>query len=93
MAANQTLPYTLRSQAGEPLMVEVSITALRLGEKWHAIGMVRDIRERLQTEHQLRLFRHLLDQTEEAIYIVDPVSSRFLDCNETACHQLGLALT
>ncbi len=38
---------------------------------------------------ELRLFRSLLDQSNDAIEVVDPETLRFLDVNETECAQLG----
>jgi PAS domain S-box-containing protein len=37
----------------------------------------------------LSLFRKLLDNSSDAIEVIDPVTSRFLDVNETACRDLG----
>lgn len=37
----------------------------------------------------LNLFRRLVDQSSDAIYVVDPKSSRFLECNEAAYTLLG----
>jgi PAS domain S-box-containing protein/putative nucleotidyltransferase with HDIG domain len=52
-------------------------------------GMDRDITERKQAETNLKLFRELLDHSNDGIHIADPASSRFLDVNEAACRELG----
>jgi PAS domain S-box-containing protein len=39
--------------------------------------------------YQLDLFRTLLDQSNDAIEVVDPETLRFLDVNQTACVRLG----
>ncbi len=39
--------------------------------------------------HRLRLFRSLLDHSNDAIEIVDPETFRFLDVNEKSCAELG----
>src|SRR5271170_5608430 len=39
--------------------------------------------------HELTLFRTLLDQTNDAIEVIDPETLRFLDVNERACAELG----
>ena len=44
-------------------------------------------RERMLRE--LTLFRTLLDQSNDAIQVVDPATLRFLDVNERACVELG----
>jgi len=42
-----------------------------------------------QSEAELRLFRTLLDQSRDAIYVMEPETGRFLDVNEQACRGLG----
>jgi len=53
------------------------------------IGTCQDITERKQAEESLRLFRMLLDQSNDAIEVVDPETLRFIDVNERACTDLG----
>ena len=38
---------------------------------------------------ELSLFRKLLDHSSDAIEVIDPLTLRFLDVNETACRDLG----
>ena len=42
-----------------------------------------------QTRKSLELFRRLIDQSSDAILVVDPQSARLLDVNERACRNLG----
>ncbi len=51
--------------------------------------LMKAAREREQTLHALTLFRTLLDQSNDAIQVVDPETLRFLDVNERACVELG----
>jgi PAS domain S-box-containing protein len=59
--------------------------------------LLRDVGERLlsrvreseRTIRELTLFRSLVDQSNDAIEVVDPETLRFLDANEKACKQLG----
>lgn len=53
------------------------------------ISVTRDITERKRAEESLNLFRKLIDQTADAIEVIDPETLRFLDCNEGACRVLG----
>jgi PAS domain S-box-containing protein len=46
-------------------------------------------REQERTVRELTLFRTLLDQSNDAIEVIDPVTRRFLDVNEKACLELG----
>ena len=45
--------------------------------------------ERERTLRELTLFRTLLDQSNDAIQVMDPKTLRFLDVNERACVELG----
>lgn len=49
----------------------------------------RDVTERRRTEDDLRLFRTLIDQSNDAVEVVDPETGRFLDFNEKACLDSG----
>ncbi|WP_143217791.1 PAS domain-containing protein, partial [Acidithiobacillus ferrivorans] len=42
-----------------------------------------------QAETKLKLFRALLDNSSDAIEVLDPVTLRFLDINATGCLALG----
>jgi PAS domain S-box-containing protein len=52
-------------------------------------GTVQDIAERKQRERSLDLFRSLIDQSNDALEIIDLESLRFLDINEKAWRDLG----
>ncbi|MHB1939144.1 MAG: sensor domain-containing protein, partial [Acidobacteriaceae bacterium] len=45
--------------------------------------------ERARAEESLKLFRTLVDQSNDILLIVDPETMRFLDVNEKACLSLG----
>src|ERR1019366_1188736 len=72
--------------------VSRDITARKRAEE-----ALRDTHEQLRktaceqelTLRELKLFRALLDQSNDAIEVVDPESLRFLDVNERACVELG----
>jgi len=49
----------------------------------------RDITERRRAEESLQLFRNLIDQSNDAIEVIDPITLRFIDCNESAYRSLG----
>jgi len=52
-------------------------------------GVAHDVTERKQAERSLRLFRMLIDQSNDAIEVVEPATLRFLDVNQKACVSLG----
>lgn len=53
------------------------------------VGTVKDITERRRVEEKLRLFRNLIDQSNDAIFVGDPETGRILDANDKACTRLG----
>ena len=52
-------------------------------------SVLQDITERKRSEQSLRLFRTLIDQSNDAVQVIDPETLRFLDVNERACKDLG----
>ena len=52
-------------------------------------GLLREARESERTIQELKLFRTLVDRSNDAIEVVDPETLRFLDANLKACAELG----
>ncbi len=52
-------------------------------------GLLREVRKNERTIGELKLFRSLVDQSNDAIEVVDPETMRFLDVSEKACSALG----
>ena len=52
-------------------------------------GMVEDITDRKKAEESLKLFRALINQSNDAIEVIDPETGRFLDVNPWAWQRLG----
>ncbi|MEW6740317.1 MAG: PAS domain S-box protein [Nitrospirota bacterium] len=77
-----------RHRDGRIIDIEVSVNYIK-GDEGMLFTFLRDITERKQAEAQLRLFRELLDQSIDSIYIVEPATGRFLDVNQAACRDLG----
>ncbi|MBU4119609.1 MAG: PAS domain S-box protein [Proteobacteria bacterium] len=77
-------------RGGKRIAVEYSVFPLRneSNEVSAHVWMLRDIRKRQEAEKQLRLFRTLVDCSGDAIFIIDPETSRFVDVNERACFRL-----
>jgi PAS domain S-box-containing protein len=59
------------------------------GEAERMFGMAVDITEQRHAEESLRLFRKLIDQSNDAIEVIDPETLRFLDVNDKDCRELG----
>ena len=59
------------------------------GDPQRMLGMTVDTTERRHAEESLRLFRKLIDESNDAIEVVDPKTLRFLDANDKSCRDLG----
>ena len=59
------------------------------GQVRGAVGVFVDISGRKRAEESLRLFRMLVDQSDDAIEVVDPENLHFIDINDRACIDLG----
>jgi PAS domain S-box-containing protein len=76
----------LRHKDGSPVWVLANIVLNEEPSGPDVVhGTIIDITERKRTEEALRLFRALLDRSNDAIEVIDPETGRFLDVNETAC--------
>ncbi len=53
------------------------------------VGVSLDITARKHAEESMALFRKLMDGSNDAIEVLDPVTLRFLDFNEKACTDFG----
>lgn len=59
------------------------------GEITGYVGTITDITERKQAEENLRLFRTLIDSSNDSIEIIDPETGTFIDVNKRGCKDLG----
>jgi PAS domain S-box-containing protein len=55
----------------------------------HFAAIQRDITESKKLKESQKLFRALMEQSPDAIEVIDPVTGRFLDFNQTAHERLG----
>jgi len=92
------IEYRWRKADGNYLWLRDSLRRVRLEDDTpdYLVGMWQDITEDTLAAEALRkanddlsLFRKLLDNSSDAIEVIDPVTLRFLDVNETACRELG----
>ena len=59
------------------------------GDITNFIAIKEDITERKRADESLKLFRTMIDYSEDAIELLDPQTGRFLDCNKKAFKELG----
>lgn len=78
-------------QDGREVFVHTIKTPVRDGEGRviGILGVFWDITERKKAEESLNLFQALVNQSNDAIEVLDPETGRFLDVNEKGCMDLG----
>ena len=59
------------------------------GNPVEAFGVLEDVTDQREHERDLELFRTLVDNATDGIFVIDSYTSAILDVNETACHMLG----
>jgi PAS domain S-box-containing protein len=72
-------------------VIDVEVTAMPFTYRGKPgiLVMVRNITERKRGEERLILFRSLINQSNDAIFVDDPETGSILDVNDTACRNLG----
>jgi PAS domain S-box-containing protein len=53
------------------------------------VSVLRDVTELKQAERSLKMFRTLIDQSNDAIQVIEPETLRLLDVSERTCVELG----
>lgn len=80
----------VKTATGESVPWEFSASVLEdPNENQVVAGTGRNLTERKAREHDLELFRNLIDHSTDGVFVIDPDSGQFLDINDTACRQLG----
>lgn len=80
-----------RRKDGSLIALSLTISPIysAVGQIIGASKIARDITQRKQTDAALKLFRALVDQSDDAFEVVDPATARFLDVNEKGCKDVG----
>lgn len=63
--------------------------SLYMNSIWEIVKNLRAECRLVQQEDELRLFRSLIDQSYDAVFVISPRNGRFLDVNDQACQALG----
>jgi len=74
---------------GSQFPVEISAKTLSFEGREILVDVVRDITERKHNEETLRQFKAMMDQSNDAIYMIDPATSGYIDFNRRAYESLG----
>jgi two-component system sensor histidine kinase/response regulator len=81
----KTLELSGLRKGGEEFPIELTLSAMRLGDKWFALGIVRDITARNQAEETLRAsearFKTMFNEAPLGIALIDSLSGRVYSAN------------
>jgi PAS domain S-box-containing protein len=87
---NHELEYRMIAADGRIVWLhEIVNVIVENGVTIELVGVSGDITARKRTEESMALFRKLIDGSNDAIEVLDPLTLRFLDVNEKACLDLG----
>ena len=82
-----------RRKDGTEFPAELSISPLRFGEKWRAVGVVKEITDRKIADQKLKdaeqRYHALFNHAPLGVLVVDPETASFVEFNDVAHAQLG----
>jgi PAS domain S-box-containing protein len=84
-ASLETVEPVRRLNGGPPATLEVRRKALWVDERWVILVTARDVTERLREQARIERFASALDLSEDAFYLIDRESMRYIDVNRMAC--------
>ena len=61
----KTLELTAQRRGGEEFPIELSVSSVMIKGRWHAVGVLRDISERVRTQRELKQAQAQLVQSEK----------------------------
>ncbi|HYN44952.1 MAG TPA: PAS domain S-box protein, partial [Candidatus Limnocylindrales bacterium] len=79
----------LKKDGKTRIIVNMTVGLINYQGKVASMGTVKDITQSKKTEEKLRLFRNLIDKSNDAIFVNDLDNGLILDMNEKACINLG----
>ncbi len=86
-----SIEYRMQTKAGDWRWVrdETVIVKDEADNAQFVHGVFLDITERKQAEDSLVQFRKLMDESNDAFYLIDPQTSQYIDFNRSAYEKLG----
>lgn len=80
---------------GDEISIDLSLSAIKINDEWHAVGIIRDISERKQTEEKLmeseEKFRQAFNTSIDSIIISRLSDGLLLDVNQGFCKITGFS--
>ncbi|MEW6744623.1 MAG: PAS domain S-box protein [Planctomycetota bacterium] len=77
---NRTIQLSARRKDGTEFPIEISVAAVSIRGEWHAIGIVRDITERVRAEEVRVRLQRAVEATADAVLVTD-AQARIQDVN------------
>ncbi|HEX7628645.1 MAG TPA: PAS domain S-box protein, partial [Candidatus Methanoperedens sp.] len=74
------------------VILNMTVVLINYGGRVATMGTLKDITDSRKAEEKLRLFRMLFANSTDAVFINDPETGIIIDCNETACMNLGYSI-
>ena len=91
LAVGVTSEFKALRKDGTEFPIEVSTSSVRIGGKWHAVGIIRDITERKRAEEELKKSHEILRAL--STHITDIVEAERLKLSRELHDQVGQKLT
>jgi len=89
----KTMEFNSLRKNGTEVPIELSVSALKIKDKKHLLGIIRDTSERKKMETTLReaekRYHALFDKAPLGILLIDPETTTAIEFNDEAHRQLG----
>ena len=85
----QTSVERVTSHDGRQRAISTVRQALKIDGRWVIVVTTRDLADRVREQTRLEHLAAALDASDEAIYLVDRATMRYVDVNQAACALLG----
>ena len=86
---NRRIEVLGKRRDGSQFPLELTVHNLKVNGKDIFASFLRDITERKHYEETLLQFRSMMDQSNDAILMIDPETGKYIDCNQRAYTMLG----
>jgi PAS domain S-box-containing protein len=85
-AVGKTLELQARRKDGREITVALSLSAVQIKSRWHAVGILRDITELRRSEAN---YKTLFTGAAEGILVADSKTKQFRQANSALCRMFG----